>query len=342
MHTSIHYLLHSGKNSKIAYYLRAVLREMVPAAILRRHLDRELFRCRGLYDQQYVEDRVEYYCKLVASATLGSEAKPLSEFHKKGNSSTYYYDSREIVRWFSPDLLWQYLFGDIRDIPDSATVVKSRSTLVDNANSVLLNLDKCRHFVFLKDKIPFEEKKDMALFRGQIGTRENRRLFVERFADNRRIDAANTLAKGGLFSTNVDGKATAPRLSLYDHLRYRYIMALEGNDVASNLKWIMSSNSLAVTPPMTCETWFMEGRLQGGVHYVEIKDDFSDLEEKMDYYSSHIDEAHDISRAANEYVDQFHDKRRERYIALLVMKRYFEMTSSSQPHSIIQQTSTHK
>ena len=327
MYTSIHYWVRSGKNSKFLYYLRAVLRELIPGAILRQQLDKELDRCRGLYDSRYVEDRVEYYCKLCSPVTLGNDAKPLSEFHKKGHNSTYYFDSKEIVRWFSPDLVWQYLFGDIRDIPESPTVVKSRSTLVDNTNSVLLNLDKCRHFVFLKDTIPFEQKKDMAIFRGQVGTRENRRLFVKLYADNKRIDAANTLAKGGLFSTNVDGNATVPRISLYDHLHYRYIMALEGNDVASNLKWVMSSNSLAVTPAMTCETWFMEGRLQGGVHYVEIKDDFSDLEQQMDYYSSHVNEARDISRAANQYVDQFRDKRRERYIALLVMKRYFEMTN---------------
>lgn len=327
MHTSLHYLFHSGKNSKLAYYLRSLLREAVPAALLRRQLDKELDRCRDHYDQRYIEDRVEYYCKLATPTPLGSGAKPLSEFHKKGNSSTYYYDSREIVRWFSPDLVWQYLFGDVRDIPAEPTVVKSRSILVDNTNSVLLNLDKCRHFVFLKDSIPFEQKRDMAIYRGQVGTRENRRLFLKLFAGNERVDAANTLAKGGLFSTNVDGNATVPRLSLYDHLQYRYIMALEGNDVASNLKWIMSSNSLAVTPPMTCETWYMEGRLQGGVHYVEIKDDFSDLEQAMDYYSSHPKAALDISKAANRYVDQFRDRRRERYIALLVMKRYFEMTN---------------
>lgn len=327
MHTSLHYLFHSGKNSKLAYYLRSLLREAVPAALLRRQLDKELDRCRKHYDQRYIEDRVEYYCKLATPTPLGSEAKPLSEFHKKGNSSTYYYDSREIVRWFSPDLVWQYLFGDVRDIPAEPTVVKSRSILVNNTNSVLLNLDKCRHFVFLKDSIPFEQKRDMAIYRGQVGTRENRRLFLKLFAGNERVDAANTLAKGGLFSTNVDGNATVPRLSLYDHLQYRYIMALEGNDVASNLKWIMSSNSLAVTPPMTCETWYMEGRLQGGVHYVEIKDDFSDLEQAMDYYSSHPKAALDISKAANRYVDQFRDQRRERYIALLVMKRYFEMTN---------------
>ena len=30
------------------------------------------------------------------------------------------------------------------------------------------------------------------------------------------------------------------KISIYDHLKYKYVMALEGNDVASNLKWIMS------------------------------------------------------------------------------------------------------
>ena len=326
MYTSLHYLLHSGKNSKLLYYLRAALREAVPDALCRRRLAAELEACRRLYDEAYIEDRVSYYCQLTDRHPLDATARPLADFHKHGNSSTYFFDSREIVRWFDPALRWCYLFGDVRDIPPQPTVVKSRSTGVDNRNAVLLNLDKCRHFVFLDDHIPFEEKEDRAIFRGQIGNRLNRQRFVETFRDNPRIDAANTLAKGGLLADNPDGRSTAPRLSLYDHLHYKYIMALEGNDVASNLKWVMSSNSLAVSPPMTCETWFMEGRLQGGVHYVEVKDDYSDLEEKMDYYTAHPDEAHAIILQANTYVSQFRDPRRERYIALHVMQRYFEMT----------------
>ena len=42
----------------------------------------------------------------------------------------------------------------------------------------------------------------------------------------------------------------------------------------------MSSNSVAVMPRPKYESWFMEGRLQPGVHYIEIKDDYSDLEPK--------------------------------------------------------------
>ena len=68
-------------------------------------------------------------------------------------------------------------------------------------------------------------------------------------------------------------------------------MALEGNDVASNLKWVMSSNSIAVMPRPTCETWFMEGKLIPNYHYIEIKPDYSDLPEKLQYYIDHPEEA---------------------------------------------------
>ncbi len=326
--TSLHYLLRSGKNSKALYYLRAVLLDMLPDSLFRKRLKNELETCRQLYDEEYVADRVNYYCKTPASndelypdITL----KRIGDFHRKGHSSMYYYDSREVLRWFNHDLCWHYLFGDIREIPPYPTIVKSRSTQVDNTNSVLLKLNRNRHFVFVRDKIPFEQKKDQAIFRGQVGTRHNRQLFINRFSGNSRVDAANTLAKGGLLATNPDKHPTSPRLSIYDHLKYRYIMALEGNDVASNLKWVMSSNSLAVSPPLTCETWFMEGRLKAGVHYVGIRDDFEDLEEKMDYYSTHTNEAQEIIHNANQWTTQFKNTRRERYISLLVMLKYFKL-----------------
>ena len=73
--------------------------------------------------------------------------------------------------------------------------------------------------------------------------------------------------------------------TINEHLDYKFIMALEGIDVASNLKWVMSSNSIAVMPRPTCETWFMEGTLIPNYHYIEIKPDFSDLEERLNYYN---------------------------------------------------------
>ena len=106
-------------------------------------------------------------------------------------------------------------------------------------------------------------------------------------------------------------------------------MALEGNDVASNLKWVMSSNSIAVMPRPTCETWFMEGKLIPNYHYIEIKPDFTDLEERLKHYIEHPEEAQQIIEHAHEYVAQFRNPRREKLISLLVLDKYFRMTGQN-------------
>ena len=326
---TIRYVLHSGKNSKAGYYLRAGFRDYLPDAFFRNRLEKEMEQCRKMYDEEYVEGRVDHYCRLQEHRDLGPDATRIGDLQRGHHGSTYYYDSRELLQWFDPDLRWNHLFGDVRDIPPYPTVVKTRSMGCDNSNSVLLKLDKCRHYVFLKDRKTFEEKADRVVFRGFTGARPNRQVFCQTFANNPRVDVAHTLANGSLFA-NQEATATprtAPRMSLYEHLDFRYIMALEGYDVASNLRWVMSSNSIAVMPRPTCESWFMEERLMPGVHYIEVRDDFSDLEAQLDYYSSHPEEAKEIARNANAYVDQFRDLRREHYIGLRVLEKYFKLTN---------------
>ena len=56
-----------------------------------------------------------------------------------------------------------------------------------------------------------------------------------------------------------------------------------------------------------------------------MKDDFTDLEERLTYYIEHPDEAEAIIEHAHEYVAQFQDEERERLISLMVLKKYFEM-----------------
>lgn len=72
----------------------------------------------------------------------------------------------------------------------------------------------------------------------------------------------------------------------------------------------------------------MEGTLKPDYHYIEVKPDFSDLEEKMDYYTAHPDEAQAIINHAHEYVEQFKDKQREDIISLMVLDKYFSLLKS--------------
>ena len=232
----------------------------------------------------------------------------------------YYLDTLEYARCFNGNNKWNLLPGDITYVEDIPTIVKSRPIHGENQNSVLLKMDKVRHFIFVKDKLSFAEKKDQAIFRGKIACKDIRVQFVEKFFGNSRFDI------GTIDLIKPEWKSD--KISIYDHLKYKYVIALEGNDVASNLKWIMSSNSIAVMPKPYYETWFMEGTLKPDNHYIEVKPDFSDLEEKMDYYTAHPDEAQAIINHAHEYVEQFKDKQREDIISLMVLDKYFSLLKS--------------
>ena len=325
----LNYMLHSGKNSKLKFYARSYLREYTPRIFARRQLNRLLREAERSADHDYIMQRADYYCKLSADSTYDhrkwdDEAVSLRNQPMTGQKS-YYFDAMEYARYFNGQLKWILRHGDITYVPELPTILKSRPIGDDNQNSVILNLDKVRHFLFVNDQKAWRDKRNVAVFRGDLGIlKENRNVFMRRFADGQSplVDAAST----NRWDEHPEWQQ--PKLTIGEHLDYKFIMSLEGNDVASNLKWVMSSNSIAVTPRLTCETWFMEGTLRPNYHYIEVKDDFSDLEERLTYYIEHPAEAEAIIRHAHEYVDQFRNKQRERLISLLVLKKYFEITNT--------------
>ena len=324
----IYYLLHSGKNSKLKYYVRSYLREYTPWVFSQCRLGRLLREVERRDDRDYIMQRADYYCKLTTDSSYDrrkwdEEAVRLSDQPMTGQKS-YYFDAMEYARYFDGSLKWILRHGDITYVPELPIVLKSRPISDDNQRSVMLNLDKVRHFLFVDDQKAWRDKRDVAIFRGDLGIlKENRNIFMRRFADGQSamVDAAST----NCWEEHPEWQKA--KVTIGEHLDYKFIMSLEGNDVASNLKWVMSSNSIAVTPRLTCETWFMEGKLIPNYHYIEVNDDFSDLEERLTYYIDHPEEAEAIIRHAHEYVSQFRDKQRERLISLMVLKKYFEVTN---------------
>lgn len=311
----------NGMNSKLPYYIAGLSRYLQPSCIYRRKLEKELQKADSREDMDYIADRVGYYNKLCPGTPTGDGAVMVSELSLKDGHSAYVIDTYEYLKWYPKKFRWNYMFGDITRIPPVPTIVKSRPIAGDNACSVLLNLDKLRHFTFLDDTIPFREKKNAFIFRGHITNKPHRIEFMERFF-------GHPMCEAGIISPHPDFPPdwTKAPITLWEHLNYKFIMALEGNDVASNLKWILSSNSVAIMPRPAYETWFMEGRLIPDYHYIEIKPDYSDLIDRLEYFIAHPEEAEVISRNANEYVAQFLDPEREKLISLMVLDKYFRMT----------------
>lgn len=314
------YKLRSGKNPKFIYYLINVWRLILPKFFFQIQLQRKLASLSYRADREYIEERVNYYNKLSQPLSLPLSAQHLSEHRMKGQK-VYFFDTYQYTRWFSDSLQWGFCPGDVTIVPPYPSIVKSRPLVEGNENSILMKLNKVRHFIFVKDKIPFQSKKDLVIFRGKVKGKASRRRFMEMYFHHPMCDL------GDVSKNTTDPKEwQTEKKTIYQHLEYKFILALEGNDVASNLKWVMSSNSIAVMPRPTCETWFMEGTLIPNYHYIEIKPDFSDLEERLRYYINNLDESLLIIEHAHQFVEQFKDKKRENLISLLVLNKYFKMT----------------
>jgi len=270
------------------------------------------------FDINYLLYRVNYYNKLNKISEIGSGALQLKDFRYGIKPKAYFFDGYEFFRFFPLNFKIQFLFGDVTHVPEVPSFVKSRPIEENNENSVLLKLNKIRHFLFIHDNTPFVYKKNMVVWRGKV-YQKNREIFLGKYYEHPLCDV-------GKVNDDRNDLWMAPRMSIIEQLNYKFIMCLEGNDVASNLKWVMSSNSLVVMPRPRYETWFMEGSLIGGVHFIEINDDFSDLEYKINYYINHTSEAEKILEKAHEHVLQFQDKKREDLISLLTILKYFKNT----------------
>lgn len=309
---------------RVKFYTGNFSRYFMPDSLFRTLFARAFNRM-SEKERKQLNDRVDYYIRLPHDAKLDTaNAVKVGDFtypwKKKHKFTTYFFDLFECVRCFNPHFRFNYQFGDVNRETDSPAFVKSRPITDGCTNSVLMPLNKVRHFRFISDSKRYREKKDMLVFRNVV-RQPHRLAFLECHFDNHLCDAGQTNSDWG------NPAYIKPYMTIEDQLDFKFIACIEGNDVATNLKWVMASNSIAVMPRPKIESWYMEGPLMGDYHYIEIKDDYSDLEEKLWYYISHPDEAEAIITHAHEYVDRFRDADKELFTARMVAKRYFELTN---------------
>lgn len=196
--------------------------------------------------------------------------------------------------------------------------------------------------VFLKD-MPWEKKKNMAVFRGQLtGSRDGydkhrsdlenclnlrRCRLVYNHANSPLVNARLTDTRGRLPDVMNGVELTTSSVTIRHLLRYKGIVMLEGNDVASGLKWALLSESIVLMPIPKHTSWAMEELLVPWVHYVPITEDAEDLEEKMQWIVTHDEESRRISHAATLWMQDlvYHPDAAEddRWIQEETIRRYF-------------------
>lgn len=265
--------------------------------------------------QDFLLERRDYYIKLekIKSSDLNTS---ISSFKRDGGIF-YYLDLKQYLASFPRHKKFNYCFGDITYVPKTPSFLKSRPIDGQNNNSVLLPLNSIRHFHFVNDRLSFFDKKDIIVWRGSAW-QPQRQKFLTKYFNNPLCDVGSVR---GL----EDERLLKPFMSIKNQLEYKFILSLEGNDVATSLKWIMSSNSIAVMPEPKYETWFMEGKLIPDFHYIRIKDDYSDLEDRIKFYLANPDKCNSIISNANIFVSQFKNLQLERLLTMMVIDKYFSL-----------------
>lgn len=303
------------KPSRLGFFAHNLLELCQPRAWLERR-GAELLARADDWPAQELAERVDYYFRFPDRFELSPEADslPLAELRRQRN---YWFDLARLLRRMPRGLRVERFFGDRTDPPPRPTLVKARRIGEVERTSVLLKLNRVRHYVRVDDRTPWERKLPTAVWRGNSRNPARVKL-LEDWQRDARCDL------GATDERPQTAHLRRPRLSIAEQLQHRFVLSIEGNDVATNLKWILSSNSLCLMPRPTKETWFMEGRLQPGVHFIELAPDLSDLGATIERWNADPAGVARILEAAQAWCRQFDDEEREDLLALLVLRRYFE------------------
>jgi hypothetical protein len=285
----------------------------------------------NLYDLYLKNQKIEYIQKIDEKEEIFYNKIQLI------NQNMLYYDNynyqirhyvNDLRKYFSDSNISEFkifiAFGDIFAKMNKFCITKTRPVDLKNNYNIILNLNTPRHWSSLSDvtkyDIPFQNKNNKLLWRGSSTGKDRRILLVEKFQNhiNKNID----IKFSNLCQNVPNNNYIINNLSIQEQLQSKFLISVEGNDVATNLKWILYSNSVVLMPKPTIVSWLMEDDLIPGKHYIEIKADFSDLEEKYQWCLKNLEECKKISENGRKYIEQFLDSNKEKKIVKKILEVY--------------------
>ncbi len=170
--------------------------------------------------------------------------------------------------------------------------------------------------------VEWEDKKAALIWRGGATGIKNDKTLVRDYPDGGwRIQVVKKYFGGDVSDVDIAFKTEDDTLkyakkyqvgnlvrsshtSMEDQLRFKYVLAIEGNDVATGLKWQLASNSVVFMARPTCVTYAMEDLLVPYVHYVPLEDDYSNVVEMVRWARENDHECRRISERATEFMDR--------------------------------------
>tara|TARA_X000000950_G_scaffold289453_1_gene413648 strand:- start:2320 stop:3222 length:903 start_codon:yes stop_codon:yes gene_type:complete len=234
--------------------------------------------------------------------------------------------------------------GDVitQDQQNNWTLSKNRCE--GNTSAVLLrsfNMDRHWRNYYNKPKdMSFDKKKSVVFWRG-VSTGSSKHFSAKRW-NPRPANRFTVVEKWFHKTPDIDiGFSFIHRdwlkpkyqdyvkgeCNIEEFLRYKYILSIEGNDKDSGLSWKLNSNSLVLMPMPRVTSWLMETTLVPNKHYILLKDDFSDLHQKLQWCNNNPDQCITIIKNANNFMKQFSNNFNEEKLEKAVLNKYFELKS---------------
>lgn len=222
--------------------------------------------------------------------------------------------------------------------PTKQHVISKFRIIGEATPTVLLFLNSRRHYFDIVPKlpswdVPWAAKDSKLVWRGVPtgfgkGFKPRMSLVSRHQAHpNKNIDikfsSSYAFFEGWCKTNGVKEKFDiAGPMSVQHMLKSKFLVSVEGNDVASNLKWALASNSCVLMPRPTVVSWFMEHMLKPGVHYVEVKPDFSDLESKYKWCLEHDEQCRVIAENGKAFMKHFANRDEEIKLNARVLDAY--------------------
>jgi hypothetical protein len=240
--------------------------------------------------------------------------------------------------------------GDNRSHSDLPILAKTRP-IINSSGITLAPLKYDHHWknalnVLQNDLTSYEGKQDALVWRGattgswngNINQKSDRVMqrykllkYLQKSPSDARLDVGFTQLIQNctlkLDSSEIETLSSSVRepLSIPDQLQSKLVLVLEGNDVATSLKWVLASNSVPVMLAPSVESWLLESQLQPWVHYVPVSPDLDNLSEVVDHCLANNSLCKEISRRGKDYVTHFSDLQMERLIFQQVLREFVEM-----------------
>lgn len=182
----------------------------------------------------------------------------------------------------------------------------SKSRLISERCNIIIPLNMARHWNFkiIKSEFPWRLKREAIIWRGTTTGEDTRREYVQSLYKQHNVRFTRIVQHKKHWITNT--RQLGQPMSKEAILRYKYVLSLPGNDVATNLKWLMFQNSVIVMPPPKVEGWLLEGLLQPFVHYVPIyhPDNITNV---LNWMKENDDKCKQIVSNANKYIKRLYN-----------------------------------